>query len=150
MKILFAALIAIGALNAAADEPRIPIESRSDHTAPSPFVGQWCNKDFNTGGVTRVHFRQEGDKLLAHMWGRCHPSECDWGKETATLADDGSVSLTWNQGFCITTQKLKLLADGTLELANHTHYTDNSGRPDKDYKYRFAKGLIHDWSDPIK
>jgi hypothetical protein len=124
---------------------------RSDDKLSSPFVGEWCNKDFNTRGVTRVHIRQEGAKLIAHMWGRCSPTECDWGDSTATIEEDGkALTITWNQGFKTETQKLKLLPDGSLELVGHSHYTDNSGRGDRDSKYTFAKGLKHDWSDPPK
>lgn len=124
--------------------------SADDKTA-SPFVGEWCNKDFATGGITRVHVRQEGTKLNAHMWGRCHPTECDWGDATATVEENGKVlSLTWTKNFKTETQKLKLLADGSLELVGHTHFTDKSGRADYDSKYTFAKGLTHDWNDPPK
>ncbi len=120
-----------------------------DDKTASPFVGEWCNKDFETGGVTRVHVRQEGTKLIAHMWGRCHPTECDWGDATAVIEDGGKVlSLTWNTNFKSETQKLTLLGDGSLELTGHTHFTDQSGRADYDSKYTFAKGLTHDWSDP--
>jgi hypothetical protein len=85
------------------------------------------------------------------MWGRCHPTECDWGDSTAVIEGGGKVlSLTWNTNFNSDTQKLTLLADGSLELAGHTHFTDKSGRPDYDSKYTFAKGLTHDWSDSPK
>ena len=127
------------------------LSAHGDDKASSPFAGKWCNKDFNTGGVTRVHIRQEGDKLIAHMWGRCHPTECDWGDSTATIEDGGKVlSLTWTWNFATETQKLTLLADGTLNLVGHTHFIDKSGRGDQDSKHTFVKGLEHDWSDPPK
>jgi hypothetical protein len=123
----------------------------ADDKTVSPYVGEWCNKDFATGGVTRVHIRQEGAKLIAHVWGRCHPTECDWGDTTATIEENGKVlSLTWTKDFKTETQKLKLLADDSLELVGHSHFTDSSGRPDYDSKYTFAKGLAHDWSDSPK
>ncbi|MFN4942578.1 MAG: hypothetical protein ACK40T_05260 [Akkermansiaceae bacterium] len=125
------------------------LSAHGEDKAVSPFVGKWCNKDFNTGGVTRVHIRQEGDKLIAHMWGRCYPTECDWKESTAKIEEGGKVlSLTWNLNFATVTQKLTLLADGSLSLVDHTHYTDKSGRGDKNDKYTFAKGLEHDWSYP--
>ena len=127
------------------------LPASSDDKPSSLFIGEWCNKDFNTPGVTRVHIRQEGSKLIAHMWGRCHPTECDWGDSATTIEEGGKLaSITWNQGFKTETQKLKLLPDGTLELVGHSHYTDKSGRGHRDSKYTFAKGLTHDWSDPPK
>lgn len=57
------------------------------------FTGQWCNKDFETRGNTRIRIHLDGEKLVVHMWGRCHPSECDWGDAVATLAPDDKRSI---------------------------------------------------------
>jgi hypothetical protein len=123
--------------------------SCSKNGAPSPFVGDWCNKDFETQGVTRVHIQQKGTKLIAHMWGRCYPTECDWGKAIGATEEGSKVlPLAWKMDFMIETQKLTVLVDGGLELVSHTHFTDKSGRPDYDSKYTFAKGLAHDWNYP--
>jgi len=113
----------------------------------SSFVGDWTNKDFQTRDITRVHIRLDGGHVVVHVWGRCHPTECDWGDATAT-AKGQTLSLTWNQGFATKTQDLTLLADGSLQVVGHRHFTDNSGRKDSDSKNIFAKGLVHDWSDP--
>jgi hypothetical protein len=113
----------------------------------SSFVGDWTNKDFKTRDITRVQIRLDGNSVIAHVWGRCHPKECDWGDATAS-AKGQTLSLTWNPGFAVTTQALTLLADGSLQVTGHTHFTDSSGRKDSDSKDIFAKGLVHDWSDP--
>ena len=117
------------------------------YTKASGFVGEWTNKNFETQSVTRVHIRLDGDKIVAHEWGRCSPQECDWGDATATAKGSG-LSVTWKTGFSIVTQELALLDDGSLQVSTHTHFTDNSGRKDYDSKETFAKGLVHDWSDP--
>jgi hypothetical protein len=116
-------------------------------TLASSFVGEWTNKDFKTRGITRAHIRLDGSRVIVHMWGRCHPKECDSGEATAS-AKGQTLSLTWNQGFAVMTQELTLLADGSLQLTAHRHFTDKSGRKDYDSKDTFAKGLVHDWSDP--
>lgn len=113
--------------------------------APS-FVGDWTNKDFQTRGITRVQIRLDGTNVIAHVWGRCHPTECDWGDATATSKGQ-TLSLTWNQGFAAKMQELTLLADGSLQVVGHCHFTDSSGRKDSDSTDVFAKGLVHDWSD---
>jgi hypothetical protein len=122
--------------------------AQEQRSASAGLVGEWCNKDFATRGNTRIHVRSDGTKLMVQMWGRCHPTECDWG-ETAAFQDpkDNSTWVTWTTGFSVTSQKLTLLPDGNLELAGHTHYTDSSGRADRDSKEIFVKGLVHDWSD---
>ncbi len=112
------------------------------------FIGEWCNKDFKTAGITRVHIRQVGNELKAHMWGRCSPKECDWGEAMATVRENGEwLSIIWDQGFVVREQKLQLQPDGTLSVASHSHYKDNSGRADRDSTEQFAQGLVHDWSD---
>jgi len=110
-------------------------------------ITEWTNSDFNTQDITRVHIRQNGGRIILHVWGRCHPTECDWGEVTAKAS--GSVLLaTWDQKFAIKTQELRTLSDGTLQLSTHTHFTDKSGRSDYDTISTFAKGLVHDWSEP--
>jgi hypothetical protein len=127
----------------------VPLFVRGESPAPASLVGEWTNQDFATGDNTRVHIRLEGERILVHMWGRCHPRECDWGATAATPlnASGGGLSLTWKQGFCVNTQELKLLPNGTLEISTHCHFTDTSGRKDYDTKSTFAKGVVHDWSD---
>jgi hypothetical protein len=109
-------------------------------------VGEWTNKDFNTAGITRVQIRRDGSRLIAHMWGRCTPVECDWG-EAEAMQTDKALRLKWDQKFCVRTQELTLLNDGSLQVAEHSHFTDNSGREDYDSTAIFAKGLVHNWSD---
>jgi hypothetical protein len=113
----------------------------------SSFVGDWTNKDFQTRDITRVHIRNDGGHVIVHVWGRCHPTECDWGDATASIKGQ-TLSVTWKQSFAVRTQELTVLADGSLQLTSHCHFTDNSGREDSDSKNIFAKGLVHDWSDP--
>ncbi len=122
--------------------------AKAQEPALADFVGEWCNKDFATRGNTRIHVRSYGTKLMVHMWGRCHPTECAWGETAATQGPTAkSLSLIWEKGFATTTQQLTLVADGNLELSGHTHFIDQSGRADYDSKETFVKGLIHDWSD---
>jgi len=109
----------------------------------SGFVGDWTNKDFQTRGITRVKIRLDGTNVIAHVWGRCHPTECDWGEKIAT-AKGQTLTLTWKQGF----EEFTVLADGSLQVVVHRRFTDNSGRKDYNSKDIFAKGLVHDWSDP--
>jgi hypothetical protein len=123
----------------------LPVIGQSSEA--SSFVGDWVNKDFQTRSITRVQIRLEGSNVIAHVWGKCHPKECDWGDATAT-AKGQTLTLTWKQGFAVETQELTVLADGSLQLIGHRHFTDNSGREDYDSKDILAKGLVHDWSDP--
>jgi hypothetical protein len=45
------------------------------------FAGSWTNVDTNTGGITTLEIRVSGDSADVHAWGKCHPSDCDWGND---------------------------------------------------------------------
>ena len=105
------------------------------------FVGHWVNIDAGTRGITRVDIRVDADTIFFHMWGKCHPTDCDWGEETTSVsdADDGMLSLTWDHGFSIVNQTLSVLEGELLKVEGHTHFTDDSGRSDYDSTYLFSK-----------
>ena len=96
------------------------------------FIGKWINEDANTAGITKIVIRAEADSIYAHEWGKCTPEDCDWGEESTLKSDaeDGQLSLVWDQGFVIRNQKLTLMQDDRLKVDTHSHYTDDSGRPD--------------------
>jgi len=98
----------------------------------SDFCGFWVNEDTDTQGITKVDIQKIGDIIYVHMWGKCHPTDCDWGIETTNNSDatDGILNLTWEFDFAIETQELILLSDGRLKVIAFCHFTDNSGRPD--------------------
>jgi len=110
-------------------------------TDQTKFIGNWINEDENTRGITKAVIRTESDSIFVHMWGKCHPTDCDWGEESTTNSDanDNQLSLEWNQGFVIRTQKVTYLESDRLRVEQHSHYIDNSGRPDRDDTYYFIK-----------
>ena len=112
-------------------------------TTPSEnnFYGFWVNEDTDTPGITKVDIDKVGDIILVHMWGKCEPTDCDWGIETTDISDaaDGILNLTWDHSFAIRTQDLILLSDGRLKVITFTHFTDNSGRLDYESTEYFIK-----------
>ncbi|MEZ5388080.1 MAG: hypothetical protein R3F13_21445 [Prosthecobacter sp.] len=103
--------------------------------AVAPFVGEWVNKDPDTRGITRVSLKMTDTGAMAQMWGKCHPSDCDWGQAVATPnpadADGPSVKVIWEHGFKAVIQTLRIDNDGQLHVSSLTHYTDKSGRRDR-------------------
>lgn len=126
-----------------------PHQAKIPPAVQARFVGAWCNNDFNTRENTRILIYIDGENLKVHMWGRCHPTECDWGEVTATAApnDGNSISLVWNKGFAVKTQMLTLDVDGSLTLSGKTVFTDKSGRKPLANHGVFLNGLRHDWAD---
>ena len=107
----------------------------------SIFIGTWINEDEGTSDITRIVIRANSQTIFVHMWGACHPTDCDWGEETTDIADayDNRLSLKWNFSFAIHTQVIYYLDYGRLKLDGHCHFIDNSGRSDYDYTSYFAK-----------
>lgn len=110
------------------------------------FVGEWCNTDPDTRGITRVNITYHNESLKVHMWGRCHPIECDWGEATATIDEERNLLLVvWDQGFAIKEQRLNIRPNGELKVINRSEYTDD--REPQKHSYIFSKDITYDWSD---
>jgi len=97
------------------------------------FRAHWRNENPNTGGITRAAIRSQSDVVYVHMWGKCTPTDCDWGETTTTTSDalDGTLSITWTLSFKVETQQISILGNGSLRVAGHVVYND--GRPTRDY-----------------
>lgn len=105
------------------------------------FVGRWANENPDTSGITRVEIDRRLNKLTVRMWGKCHPTDCDWGRQSTDVADseDAVLSITWTKSFAVTTQQLTLLPDRRLRVSGHTRFTDTSGRPEYDSTHFFVR-----------
>lgn len=101
------------------------------------FAGTWKNTDPNTRGQTKIEVWTEGDVIFAHIWGKCHPSDCDNGITSAPY-EGNPVKLFIDHGFKNSSYTLFLAGD-TLHLTTYNHYTDNSGRSDQTLEYDFRK-----------
>jgi hypothetical protein len=94
-----------------------------------PFLGVWFSEDPATRGITRVQIVRQNATVAVRMWGACVPDPCDWGtvNSPASSANDGTLDLTWNQGFAIVTQRLTITG-ARLLVEGFTRFVDNSGR----------------------
>jgi hypothetical protein len=116
--------------------------------APADFVGTWVNKDSNTGGVTRLVITSAGgNKLNIQVFGKCHPTDCDWGTAPVTtyglnVQDTNHTYATanYNKGFSNT---LLTLNNGgsQIMLQSFTQFLDNSGRQNYYARDYFQKSL---------
>lgn len=109
--------------------------ANSQDLAAAPFLGEWINKDSETRGITRVSLKMANTGMMAQMWGKCQPSDCDWGLVRATPEapdqDGPSFKVIWEHGFKAVIQTLRIDDDGRLRVSSVTHYTDKSGRKDR-------------------
>ena len=74
--------------------------------------GRWRNADPNTRGITRIELRftcqdqvlngqlyPPGPPWHIHVFGKCHPTDCDWGEVGANRIATGHVFGSYDQGF---------------------------------------------------
>ncbi|MCK9441921.1 MAG: hypothetical protein M0Q13_10940 [Methanothrix sp.] len=101
------------------------------------FAGDWSNVDPNTGGITKLSIAISGDSANVHVWGKCHPTDCDWGAVAAfAFAPDVSsdpvsqaqaLMAIFDAGFSETT--LFINPQGSrLSVQSYTRFKDSSGR----------------------
>jgi len=122
----------------------------------TPFEsGNWTNDDPNTRGIThikvdfscndvilcgvdangKVTCSTPGPPFQVHLWGKCSPSDCDWGAVAGNdyLAPDGThwIYAFYNQGFAKRYVYIKpsALFPGHLYMWMFTDFTD-PGRAD--------------------
>jgi hypothetical protein len=122
----------------------------------TPFeAGDWINDDRNTRGISRVHIdfscndqvlcgvdangnvtcSTPGPPFRVHLWGKCSPSDCDWGTVNGTewLAPDGTrwIFAFYDHGFARRYVYIKpsTLFPGHLFMWMFTDFTD-PGRSD--------------------
>ena len=121
----------------------------------APFEqGKWVNNDAATRGITRievnfscndvvlcgvdengnVHCSTPGAPYRLHLWGKCHPSDCDWGPVDGNDRMIGSTKWIYSyydHGFARRYVYLKpsVIHPGNLFLWMYTNFTD-PGRTD--------------------
>jgi hypothetical protein len=86
-----------------------PVTPTAPVVPADPFAGNWVSKDPNTNNNTRVNIAHAGGVYKVHMFGKCHPQDCDWGAEQASR-DHDELNMTWDQGFVV--RKMNLRRNG--------------------------------------
>lgn len=112
--------------------------------AEQPEDGAWVNIDPNTRSITRINLRficqdqirngelyPPGPPWYVHLWGKCHPADCDWGEVGATRTGSGWIYAYYNQGFArrYVYARMSTVRPGLLYLYIWTNFTD-PGRAD--------------------
>ncbi len=104
----------------------------------SPMSGQWVSVNPATRGLTSAAVTvgccdqvQNGVPVCSppdsvQLFGRCHPTNCDWGKVSGHLQSPDGRRLTaiYNQGFAKRTVRVDTLANGNLRVRVLTDFVD--------------------------
>jgi len=108
-----------------------------------PWTGTWTNTDANTNSTTRLVVTRNEGKLIVHGFGKCHPTDCDWGTTGLHICqvqpNDGPVGFaSWDAKFKDHHIVLRL-TDEKLVVESFDIYKDQSGRRNRSRTETFAK-----------
>jgi photosystem II stability/assembly factor-like uncharacterized protein len=119
--------------------------------SPQDFVGYWINDDTTTGGITKIFIKIVGEDFNVQAFGKCHPTDCDWGISTTKTSDasDGMLELSWVFSFFTEKLTIKLIDKNHAEIDYKTHFTDNSGRQDYEIKESCTKPNVGDFDKAL-
>jgi hypothetical protein len=128
--------------------------------------GNWINADPSTNSLTRIQLQfvcqdqilngqpyPPGPPWYVHVWGKCHPSDCDWGRVGANKLSNGQIYAVFNQGFATkhVYAKMSQYRQGQLWVYTYTDFTDADGRTDYATENWFVKngGLTESARQPV-
>lgn len=115
--------------------------------------GSWVNADANTNSITRIELRfvcqdqilngepyPPGPPWYIHVFGKCHPTDCDWGEVGAQRLSTDHIYGSYDQGFAkrYVYARMSQYRPGQLWVYIYTDFTDPN-RPDYD---------VHNWFTP--
>jgi len=118
-----------------------------------PEDGSWRNVDPNTRSLTRIDLRftcqdqilngqpwPPGPPWHVHLWGKCHPTDCNWGEVGAQRLSSGYVYAFYNHGFArrYVYARMSVIFPDRLWVWMWTDFTDPS-RPDYSSSNYFVK-----------
>ncbi len=116
----------------------------------SQFAGVWINSDPNTSGITRIIISVAGDQVTVQAFGKCTPTDCDFGPSTAyAYANSVSANLAtaaqaitaqFTLSFKVTTLTINLGRNNTLQVQSFDRFTDSSNRTAYTQSYTFVRG----------
>ena len=121
-------------------------------SSAADFDGVWENVDAATRGVTKLQIDMSGTTtqgigVTVQAWGRCHPTDCDWGivKALAYGPDVSAdvvntaqaVTAIFTTSFNETIMVIHPLPGNELQVEIFTQFTDGSARSDYSNTYTF-------------
>ncbi|HET7613334.1 MAG TPA: hypothetical protein VFK26_05365 [Gemmatimonadaceae bacterium] len=113
-----------------------PVSFTVTVTAPPPFSvlqGSWQNENTVDPNLTSLNVFVDGSFVGVQAFGRCLPTDCDWGVATANTTDwntKQSLGVFWDQGFATRTMLVEYLSATRIKVTVFTDFTPEDGRED--------------------
>jgi hypothetical protein len=107
------------------------------------WIGEWLNTDAKAQSTTRLKIEAKDEVLTVQGFGRCEPTDCDYGTTTLNLCkvvgnkDETVAFASWDQEFLDLHIVLRMKA-GKLIVASFYLYKDQSGRSNFSVTETFA------------
>ncbi|GEM_PF-2243737 len=96
------------------------------------YNGTWIKSGSDSPAVTKLDIQVVDSKAHVHAWGPERPrKDYDWGWAAASSHADGHLTVRYQNNSCRHNLTINL-SGNRLIVMTLTHYTDDSGRPDKD------------------
>jgi hypothetical protein len=137
--LLLAAVVALMLLTLCAGAD----QAEASCSGPPPENGSWVNADPNTRDITRIELSYcqsvttcSGGGTCStvhdvgwrmHVWGKCHPTDCDWGWSDGALPVSGWIFGFYDHGFAKSWVYAKMAGaghPGQLEVWALTEFVD--------------------------
>ena len=100
------------------------------------FVGTWKNVDSGTSNITKVKVAPSAGipPVTVRAWGKCHPSDCDWGKVSGYNGPSGARKVIahfaskndWGFVYAQREMTLQMRNDGDVDYRVVTDFADAS------------------------
>lgn len=82
------------------------------------YGGNWFNNNVGTGGITQIQIAPvSATQINIHAWGRCHPSDCDWGVGSGSVSGN-TITVNNFPGASGEVVTLSVLSAGALHVVN--------------------------------
>lgn len=117
------------------------------------FYGNWVGR----GGITKVVIAPNGLTPRVHIYGKCHPSACDWGVVKANAYGPRVVAnlnlqtralvAIYHKSFAQRIVVIKKLGLRRIKVEVFTKFTDGSGRSNYVKSYILERSLL---GEPIQ
>lgn len=146
-----ATMLAIVALAVGFSAVAVAADPKPAHAicVASQFQGNWKNINASTNAMTRVdttftcndtvlcdqfgNCTTPGAAHTVNAWGKCHPTDCDWGSRAATSVSGGWLKAVYAFGFKTSTVWLKTYqyyGKTYLRVYVNNDFTPADGRAD--------------------
>jgi hypothetical protein len=112
------------------------------------FAGSWTNVDASTSGITNLDISAMGSNAKVQAWGKCHPTDCDWGTVQAQafapsvssdlISSADTLIAVFDSSFSQTTLVIKP-SGNRLVVDSYDRFLDSSGRSNYLARYTFQK-----------